>query len=68
MMIVVPAFAKGQQTKAANVKSLHGGAANMPIAMPVIMGKISDQPVAKNGNRHTATDAPSNPTHAAQRE
>jgi len=44
-MIVVPAFAKGDQAAKANVMSLHGGIINVPAAMAFVVSEIADQPM-----------------------
>src|ERR1700734_1615815 len=65
MMVVVPSLAHGDQAAIANVVALHAGALDVPRARPLVMGKVTDQPMSGDRGGDPRGYAPDQPGQAA---
>ena len=48
MVIIVPTFAKGNQSAPAHIMSLYGRAIDNPVLMTLIMREVTDEPMAED--------------------
>ncbi len=48
MVIVMPAFTESYQSEITDVMALHGSSLDVPVSVSVVVGEITNDPMAKN--------------------
>ena len=66
MMVIVPRFAHGDQSKAGDIVALDRGSFHDPCLRTYIVGDVANEPMSGQRNRDSNADAPHDPRQASK--